>query len=111
MVGHTGKLEPTIRAIEVLDECLGKILTALSAAGGEALITADHGNAECLWDTETGSPHTAHTCFPVPFLYVGNRQIQSIAPSGTLANVAPTLLYLLGLPIPPEMTGTTLLRF
>ncbi len=107
MVGHTGNLPATIRAIEALDDCLGKIIEALQAVGGEALITADHGNAELMFDTATGQPHTAHTHEQVPLLYVG-RPARVTNDTGILSDIAPTLLYLLNLPQPREMTGKTL---
>ncbi len=107
MVGHTGKLDATIKAIETIDACLTRIVTALRAVGGEALITADHGNAELLFDPATGQPHTAHTSEPVPVLYVG-RSARVIKNDGKLSDIAPTLLTLLGLAIPIEMTGQPL---
>jgi len=106
MVGHTGDFKATVRAIETVDGCLGRILKAVQKAGGEMLITADHGNAEQMFDFETGQPHTAHTTNPVPLVYVG-RPAQ-MAQSGALEDIAPTMLQLLGVPIPPEMTGRTL---
>jgi 2,3-bisphosphoglycerate-independent phosphoglycerate mutase len=106
MVGHTGDFDATVKAIEAVDECLGRILAACLKAGGEMLITADHGNAEQMFDTETGQPHTAHTTNPVPFLYVGRPA--TLAATGALEDIAPTMLTLLGLPVPPEMTGRTL---
>lgn len=107
MVGHTGNLAATIKAIEVIDHCLQRIITALQKVGGEALITADHGNAEVMFDPQTGQAHTAHTTLPVPLLYVG-RPAKMLTTHGVLYDVAPTLLYLMGLPIPPEMTGKNL---
>jgi 2,3-bisphosphoglycerate-independent phosphoglycerate mutase len=109
MVGHTGKLEAATRAIEVLDECLGRVVTAMRDGGGEVLITADHGNAETMRDLQTGQAHTAHTLNRVPLLYVGRKA--SIEPGGALQDVAPTLLAMMGLPQPPEMTGHSLIRF
>ena len=109
MVGHTGNLEAATRAIEVLDECLGRVVTAMREAGGEVLITADHGNAETMLDPRTGQPHTAHTLNLVPLLYVGRKA--SLEARGALQDVAPTLLAMLGLPQPPEMTGHSLIRF
>jgi 2,3-bisphosphoglycerate-independent phosphoglycerate mutase len=106
MVGHTGDFDATVKAIEAVDQCLGRIYDAVVTAGGEMLITADHGNAEQMFDFETGQPHTAHTTNPVPFLYIGRHA--SLAATGALEDVAPTMLYLLGLPIPPEMTGKPL---
>jgi 2,3-bisphosphoglycerate-independent phosphoglycerate mutase len=107
MVGHTGDFDATVKAIEAVDECLGRILDAVQKAGGEMLITADHGNAEQMFDDETGQPHTAHTTNPVPFLYVGRPAV--LASTGALEDIAPTMLRLLNLPIPPEMTGRPLI--
>jgi 2,3-bisphosphoglycerate-independent phosphoglycerate mutase len=108
MVGHSGKLEATIKAIETLDQCLAKVVPAAQAVGGEVLITADHGNAEKMYDEQTKQPHTAHTSDPVPFIYVG-RKATVTTEHGTLSDIAPTMLYLLGLPQPNEMTGKSLL--
>jgi 2,3-bisphosphoglycerate-independent phosphoglycerate mutase len=107
MVGHTGDFEATVKAIEAVDACLGRIVEAVRSVGGELLITADHGNAEQMFDFETGQPHTAHTTNPVPFVYVGRPATIPHA-TGALEDVAPTMLYLLGLPVPPEMTGRPL---
>lgn len=109
MVGHTGNLEAAIKAVECLDRCLGRVLDSLQQLGGEALITADHGNVEQMLDNTTGQAHTAHTCEQVPFIYVGPRAV-GIRSGGVLADVAPSVLALLGLPQPPEMTGTSLLE-
>lgn len=109
MLGHTGNLPATIQAIEVIDACLGKIITALQAVGGEALITADHGNAEIMFDDQTQQPHTAHTTELVPLIYVG-RKATTVKFKGLLSDIAPTMLYLLDIPQPKEMTGTTLLE-
>ncbi len=109
MVGHTGKLEPTIAAIETLDECFGRVETAAREAGAVLLLTADHGNAEKMIDPETGQPHTAHTTNPVPFVLVGGES-PSLHRSGTLADVAPTMLRLQGLTPPKPMTGRSLIR-
>ncbi len=106
MVGHTGNFEATVAAIEALDRCLGEVAAALEAVGGEALITADHGNAECMCDERTGQAHTAHTLNPVPLIYLGRRADR--IDGGALCDLAPTLLTLLGLPIPGEMTGCSL---
>lgn len=111
MVGHTGDFVATVAAIEVIDHCLGQIIAALKTVQGEAIITADHGNAECMYDEQIKQPHTAHTSEPVPFVYVGQRAVTITHQHGTLADVAPTLLYLLGLPKPIEMTGISLLTF
>lgn len=108
MVGHTGNFEATVKAIEVIDDCLGKIRQAQLQHGGELLITADHGNAEKMFDEETQQVHTAHTTSPVPLVYAGRKAKFDEAPAN-LADIAPTMLYLLGLPIPKEMTGRVLL--
>lgn len=107
MVGHTGNFTATVKAIEALDSCLGRVITALEKAGGEALITADHGNAEQLSNRETGQAHTAHTSNPVPLIYVGREA--TLAETGSLCDVAPTMLTLMGLAIPEEMGGHSLL--
>lgn len=104
MVGHTGNFDATVKAIEALDACIGRIVTALEKVGGEALFTADHGNAEKMADASTGQAHTAHTSEPVPLLYIG-RAIKPQVNDGVLSDLAPTLLTLMGLPIPEEMTG------
>jgi len=109
MVGHTGNLEATKQAIEVLDECIGRVVTAMREAGGEVLITADHGNAEMMADPATHQAHTAHTLNVVPLLYIGRKA--RLAPGGALQDVAPTLLAMMGLPRPPEMTGKPLITF
>jgi len=108
MVGHTGNLEAATRAIEVLDECIGRVVDAMRKAGGEVLITSDHGNAEMMADPTTHQAHTAHTLNAVPLLYVGRKA--KIANGGSLQDVAPTLLAMMGLPRPPEMTGKPLLE-
>ncbi|MGE5526178.1 MAG: 2,3-bisphosphoglycerate-independent phosphoglycerate mutase, partial [Rhodospirillaceae bacterium] len=107
MVGHTGNLEAATRAVEVLDECLGRVVTAMQEAGGEVIITADHGNAETMMDPQTKQAHTAHTLNLVPLLYIGRKA--RIAESGALQDVAPTMLAAMGLPQPPEMTGHSLI--
>jgi 2,3-bisphosphoglycerate-independent phosphoglycerate mutase len=109
MVGHTGNLEAAKQAIEVLDECIGRVVTAMRDVGGEVLITADHGNAELMADPRTHQAHTAHTLNVVPLLYVGRDA--KLAPGGALQDVAPTLLTMMGLPKPDEMTGTSLVTF
>ncbi|MBT9530878.1 MAG: phosphoglycerate mutase (2,3-diphosphoglycerate-independent), partial [Pseudomonas sp.] len=108
MVGHTGVFSAAVAAVECLDTCVGRIVAALDKVGGEALITADHGNVEQMEDESTGQAHTAHTCEPVPFIYVGKRPL-SLREGGVLADVAPTLLTLLGLPQPTEMTGKSII--
>ena len=107
MVGHTGVMPAAIKAVETLDACLARIEAALADTGGQMLITADHGNVECMQDNETGQAHTAHTSRPVPLVYVGPRALE-LRDGGTLADVAPTLLALMDLAQPPEMTGTSL---
>ncbi len=107
MVGHTGKLPETIAAIEILDGCFARVERAVREAGAILLMTADHGNAEQMIDPDTGQPHTAHTSNPVPFVLVNARERANLVP-GTLADVAPTILRLQGLPIPREMTGRDL---
>jgi len=109
MVGHTGNFDATVKAIECLDACLARILESLEQAGGEAMITADHGNAEKMSDHETGQPHTAHTNFRVPFIYFG-REASPTKENGVLSDVAPSLLSIAGLPIPKEMTGQPLMK-
>lgn len=108
MVGHTGNFEATVRAIEALDVCLGKVLSALKTTGCEAIITADHGNAEMMFDETTHQPHTAHTLARVPFIYIG-RPASIRHEKGTLADVAPTIIHLLEQPKPTEMTGNTII--
>jgi 2,3-bisphosphoglycerate-independent phosphoglycerate mutase len=109
MVGHTGNFEAARRAIETLDACIARVVDATRGNGGEVVITADHGNAEQMHDAATGQPHTAHTLNPVPFLYVGRPA--AVVAGGALQDIAPTLLALMGLPKPPEMTGHSLVRF
>jgi 2,3-bisphosphoglycerate-independent phosphoglycerate mutase len=109
MVGHTGVFSAAVAAVECLDQCVARVVAALDKVGGEALITADHGNVEQMSDASTGQAHTAHTCEPVPFIYVGKRPA-TIRPGGVLADVAPTLLTLMGLPVPSEMTGTSIVE-
>ncbi|WP_039918058.1 2,3-bisphosphoglycerate-independent phosphoglycerate mutase [Cellvibrio mixtus] len=108
MVGHSGLMEAAIKAVEAIDVCLGKVLAAVEKVGGEALITADHGNVEEMFDEETGQPHTQHSTLPVPFIFVSSRK-GTMANGGSLADVAPTILSLLGLPQPKEMTGHNLI--
>ena len=108
MVGHTGDLQAAIRAAEAVDAALGAVAAAVRDAGGALLVTADHGNLEMMRDPATGQPHTAHTVGPVPLLYVGERRDATLRAGGALRDVAPTLLDLLGLPRPAEMTGRSL---
>jgi 2,3-bisphosphoglycerate-independent phosphoglycerate mutase len=106
MVGHSGRIEPTMKAVETVDACLGEIERAVRAKGGSMLITADHGNAEMMIDPATGGPHTAHTTNPVPFIVVGENSSQfTLKSDGSLRDIAPTVLGMLGLPEPKEMTG------
>lgn len=107
MLGHTGCFDATVIACEVIDNCLNCVLETLAEVGGEAIITADHGNAECMYDPKTQQPHTAHTTNLVPVIYVG-REAKVTTDKGVLYDIAPTLLYLLGLDIPKEMTGKPL---
>lgn len=109
MVGHSGNLDATIKAIESIDSSLGHIIEALNSVGGEALITSDHGNAEFMFDELTHQAHTAHTTNPVPVIYIG-RPAKVAVQEGVLADIGPTLLSLVGVPIPPEMTARALFK-
>jgi 2,3-bisphosphoglycerate-independent phosphoglycerate mutase len=109
MVGHTGSLPAAIAACEAVDRGLGRVLAALEKAGGAMIVTADHGNAEVMIDPATGQPHTAHTTNPVPVVLVGGPKGASLR-DGRLADLAPTVLDLMGLSLAPEMTGRTLIR-
>jgi 2,3-bisphosphoglycerate-independent phosphoglycerate mutase len=109
MVGHTGNLQAAIKAVETVDIGLSRLKDAIEKAGGAMLVTADHGNCEMMRDPVTGEPHTAHTTNPVPVMLFGGGNQTSLA-DGRLADLAPTLLALLGLPQPPEMTGVSLLK-
>jgi 2,3-bisphosphoglycerate-independent phosphoglycerate mutase len=109
MVGHSGKIDPTVKAVETVDACLGRIELAVRSKGGVILITADHGNAEMLIDPVTGGPHTAHTTNPVPFIVVSeNSKKFSLKPNGSLRDISPTVLGLLGIDQPKDMTGQDL---
>jgi len=116
MVGHTGKFEPTVRAIETVDRCLGQLLESIGQAGGTAIIIADHGNAELMWD-EQGNPWTAHTTNSVPFILVEGEGLKIpghgtdvlLRTDGCLADIAPTILDMLRLPQPTEMTGRSMI--
>lgn len=110
MVGHTGVYEAAVKAVEALDACLGRIETALLEHGGQALVTADHGNCEQMQDYESGQKHTQHTTEHVPLVYIGTRQLSLDPAGGILADIAPTLLALMDLPQPEEMTGHNLTR-
>lgn len=109
MVGHTGIYDAAVKAVETLDTCLGRVEAALAEVGGEALVTADHGNCELMQDYDSGQNHTQHTTQLVPLVYLGPRKVDLQATGGTLPDIAPTLLGLMGLPQPEEMTGHSLL--
>lgn len=109
MVGHTGSLQAAIKAIEALDTCVGRVVNAMQSVGGEVIITADHGNAEVMFDAENNQPHTQHTTNLVPLIYVGRSATMS--EDGALSDLAPTLLQIMGLAQPPEMTGKRLIHF
>lgn len=108
MVGHTGVMSAAIKAVEAVDSCIGRVVAALREVGGECLITADHGNAEMMLDNDSGQAHTAHTSGPVPLIYVGRDA--NVTEGGILSDIAPTMLHLMGLEIPSEMTGKILLQ-
>ncbi|MBP9721923.1 MAG: 2,3-bisphosphoglycerate-independent phosphoglycerate mutase [Gammaproteobacteria bacterium] len=116
MVGHTGDLDATIKAIEVIDRCLGKIVSSIRKIKGQMLITADHGNAECMYDSHTQQAHTAHTNSLAPLLYYSadpNKQVEHVAGNqeeSSLIDIAPTMLHLMGLQPPSEMTGKILFK-
>jgi 2,3-bisphosphoglycerate-independent phosphoglycerate mutase len=110
MVGHTGILSAAIKAAEAVDECVGKILDKLKSLGGAAIVTADHGNFEKMWDEKDNQPHTAHTIGDVPLVVFDERyKGRKMREGGTLADIGPTLLEMMGLPKPEEMTGESLL--
>jgi 2,3-bisphosphoglycerate-independent phosphoglycerate mutase len=112
MVGHSGKIEPTVKAVETVDACLGRIETAVRIKGGAMLITADHGNAEMMIDPATGGPHTAHTTNPVPLIVVAEDARKfTLKPDGSLRDISPTMLGMLGVDEPKEMTGIDLRAF
>ena len=110
MVGHTGQFDAAVAAVETLDECLGRIEAALLAAGGEGLITADHGNCEQMRDYENDQPHTQHTTEPVPLIYLGQGNRDLDPDGGILADIAPTILAMMGLDVPAAMSGRSLLK-
>ncbi len=110
MVGHTGVFAAAVKAIEAVDECLGKVVAAVLARDGTVLITSDHGNAEEMLDRKTGEVATAHTTNPVEFVLVANDAPgKKLLPHGKLSDIAPTVLKLLGIPVPKEMTAVSLL--
>ncbi|MFN8911546.1 MAG: alkaline phosphatase family protein, partial [Alphaproteobacteria bacterium] len=108
MVGHSGSMDATIEAVETIDACLERILVLAKKQGYEILITADHGNAECMHDEESNQPLTAHTLNPVPFIYIGSKNLS--LRDGELRDIAPTILELFGIDKPSEMTGTSLIN-
>lgn len=107
MVGHTGVFEAAVAAVETLDNCIAQVSDAVESVGGQLLITADHGNAEQMRDPATGQAHTAHTNLPVPLIYVGDKTVKAVE-GGKLSDIAPTMLALMGMEIPQEMTGKPL---
>jgi len=108
MVGHSGNMAAAVQAIEALDVCIGRVVKAMQSIGGEVIITADHGNAEQMADNVTHQAHTAHTLNPVPFLYIGRKA--KLNDGGALRDLAPSLLSMMGLPQPAEMTGHSLIQ-
>ena len=108
MVGHTGKFDAAVKAIEAVDQCVGKIVPVILEAGGQILLTADHGNADDMLDS-SGNPVTAHSLNPVPLVHIAETPVSSLAGGGRLCDIAPTMLNLMGLSIPPEMTGKSLI--
>jgi 2,3-bisphosphoglycerate-independent phosphoglycerate mutase len=108
MVGHTGVLAAAITAVEVVDHAIGEVISALEDVGGSMLLTADHGNCEVMWDDASNTAHTAHTTNPVPIYWIG-APIGGRLKHGGLSDLAPSLLTLLGVPIPTEMSGSSLL--
>jgi 2,3-bisphosphoglycerate-independent phosphoglycerate mutase len=110
MVGHSGIMDAAVKAVEALDTCVGRVVKAMLESGGEVLITADHGNAEQMLDRTTHQAHTAHTLNLVPFVYIGRKANIAQAGTGALQDVAPTLLAMMGLPQPPEMSGKSLIH-
>jgi len=110
MVGHTGSMAPAVKAIEVVDECVGRIVTRLLELKADILITSDHGNSEQMVDYATHLPKTSHTLFPVDLIYISENPVgKKLKPRGKLSDVAPTVLHLLGLPLPSEMTAEDLI--
>jgi 2,3-bisphosphoglycerate-independent phosphoglycerate mutase len=109
MVGHSGNMSAAVQAIEALDVCIGRVTKAMLSIGGEVIITADHGNAEQMEDRATSQPHTAHTMNPVPFLYIGRKA--SLLEDGALRDIAPSMLTIMGLPQPAQMSGHSLIHF
>lgn len=110
MVGHTGIMEAAIKAVKAVDECVKKVVTAIQSVGGQVLITADHGNADCMYDTEVKEPFTAHTTNPVPLIKIDDKRDIGLLDGGKLCDIAPTMLDMMGIDIPAEMTGHSLLK-
>ena len=110
MVGHTGSLEAAIKAVETIDECVDKVVKAINDKHGNLIITADHGNAEQMIDYETGEPHTAHTTNLVPLILITDNADEKLKNDGKLADLAPTILDLMNIEQPAEMTGISLLE-
>ncbi len=111
MVGHTGVMEAAIEAVETVDTCVGRVVEAIRKAGGRVIVTADHGNAEKMIDHDTGEPHTAHTSNPVPLFFIDDElRNVTIREGGRLADIAPTMLELMGIPVPKSMTGKNLIE-
>ncbi|MBQ8585095.1 MAG: 2,3-bisphosphoglycerate-independent phosphoglycerate mutase, partial [Butyricicoccus sp.] len=108
MVGHTGIFDAAIKAVEAVDTCVGRVVEALEKVGGTCLITADHGNADQMLEDDGVSPFTAHSTNPVPLVLVGRPEVKELATGGVLADLAPTMLDLMGIPQPEEMTGHSL---
>jgi len=108
MVGHSGDMAAAVKAVETLDVCIGRVVNAMQSIGGEVIITADHGNAEQMIDHTTHQAHTAHTLNPVPFIYIGRKA--SLTENGALRDIAPSMLAIMGLPQPDEMTGHSLIQ-
>lgn len=110
MVGHTGVFDAAVKAVEKVDECVGKIAERCKRKGVVMLLTADHGNAECMENPQTHAPHTAHTTNPVPFLVIGDENVTKLRDGGALCDVAPTVLDIMGIEKPAEMTGVSLIK-
>jgi 2,3-bisphosphoglycerate-independent phosphoglycerate mutase len=108
MVGHTGSIRATIEAVETVDRCMARVVASAESAGARLLVTADHGNCEMMIDPLTGGPHTAHTMNPVPLVVVDPDGARPLRSGGALCDVGPTILTMLGLERPPEMTGVDL---
>ena len=111
MVGHTGVMEAAVKAVKTVDECVGRVVSEILARGGQCIVTADHGNADRMVDEETHQPFTAHTTNPVPCIVVSDKLIgKSLRSGGRLADLAPTMLDMMGLEKPVEMTGESLIE-